>query len=147
MLKVKKWMASLAATLMAFLPAAGSFAADILATQKSDATGDYGAMERWRAVSRDEGGTLLFSDSPEYIKENGILYSDVVTGKGRILFYHVNETKTDKKLAVLLEREGFFPATVKITRGATGRISDDYFSVARSAQSKYFADGESFAQR
>ena len=48
------------------------------------------------------GHTLLFSDSPEMVYEDGILYKDIVEGEGRVFFHHVNGTRNTKKLAVLM---------------------------------------------
>jgi len=48
------------------------------------------------------GPTLLFSDSPEVVYENGILYKDIVEGEGRVFFHHVNGTRNTRKLAVLM---------------------------------------------
>ncbi len=48
------------------------------------------------------GPTLLFSDSPEMVYENGILYKDIVEGEGRVFFHHVNGTKNTRKLAILM---------------------------------------------
>ena len=44
------------------------------------------AMREWDVDTEDTGGTLLFSDSPEYVTEDGILYEDTVTGDARILY-------------------------------------------------------------
>lgn len=38
-------------------------------------------MKMWPVESKDEGGTLLFSDSPESVTEDGILYQDTVQGR------------------------------------------------------------------
>ena len=35
--------------------------------------------------------TLLLSDSPEYVKEPGIVAAGTLRGNSRIYFYHVNE--------------------------------------------------------
>jgi len=85
------------------------------------------------------GPTLLFSDSPELVYENGILYRDIVEGEGRVFFHHVNGTKTARKLAVLMR-----PADQKatITWGCRG-IGDpdtDYYISARKGQRRYFTD-------
>ena len=42
-------------------------------------------MKPWPVESRDSGGVLLLSDSPEYLAEYGILYSDVIKGDARVL--------------------------------------------------------------
>ena len=62
-------------------------------------------MRRWDVMTEDTGGTLLFSDSPEYVKESGILYRDTVEGDARVLYYHLNDTAQPKKVAVILETE------------------------------------------
>lgn len=44
----------------------------------------------WATVRQDVPGTLLYSDSPETVREPGLLYQGRVRGKGRLFFYHVN---------------------------------------------------------
>ena len=43
-----------------------------------------------------DSGTLLFSDSPEYAEDSGILYTDRISGDSRVYFYHVNQTTSPK---------------------------------------------------
>lgn len=70
-------------------------------------------------------GTLLFSDSPEYASENGILYEGTVEkGKGRIYYYHVNETGAPAKIVVYGKSKDKQPLT--ITRTVKGEASGDY---------------------
>lgn len=94
-------------------------------------------MHRWEVESHDTGGTLLFSDSPEYVKETGILYRDTVTGAARVLYYHLNDTATPKKVAVVLETEADL-AVVSVTRGAASAPSIDYLRVGKATQIGYF---------
>ena len=94
-------------------------------------------MRLWDVESYDTGGTLLFSDSPEYVKETGILYRDTVTGDARVLYYHLNDTVQPKKLAVVLETEADL-ATVSVTRGAAAAPSADYLHVGKATQIGYF---------
>ena len=94
-------------------------------------------MRLWPVESYDTGGTLLFSDSPEYVKESGILYRDTVTGDARVLYYHLNDTAQPKKLAVILETEADL-ATVSVTRGAAAAPSTDYLHVGKATQIGYF---------
>ena len=58
-------------------------------------------MHKLEVDTIDNGGTLLFSDSPEYVKENGILYTDVVEGDVRLLFYHLNESSVNKRMFLM----------------------------------------------
>jgi len=94
-------------------------------------------VRRWDVESRDTGGTLLFSDSPEYVKESGILYRDTVEGDARILYYHLNETAQPKKVAVVFETDADL-AVVSVSRGATGTPSMDYLHVGKETQIAYF---------
>lgn len=94
-------------------------------------------LQRWLVTVEDGGGTLLFSDSPEYVEQDGILYSDVVTGAGRIFYYHLNNTSQNKKIAVVLENEGKYTAVMNISREALSAPSDDYLWVGKTAQHQY----------
>ena len=96
-------------------------------------------LSRWVMDSRDEGGTLLFSDSPEYVPENGILYQDSVKGDARVLFYHLNNTNEPKKLAVVLKNEYKGSNKVMVTRGGSGQPSSDYLEVGKATQLEYFS--------
>ena len=49
-----------------------------------------------------EEGVLILSNSPETVKETGVLYREKVCGRSRMVFHHVNATgKNDKKLLIL----------------------------------------------
>ena len=95
-------------------------------------------LKVWDMDALDGGGTLLFSSSPEYVKTPGLLYADVLRGKGRVLYYHVNETKEPCHLLVVLENKAGRPATVHISRGAEAKPSADYLGVGKDTQLAYF---------
>ncbi len=97
-------------------------------------------MKRLEVETVDADGTLLFSDSPEYVNEPGILYSDIVKDDARIFYYHLNDTKKPYKVAVVLEGESERSAVVDITRRALATPSRDYCEVGKSLQQMYFAD-------
>ena len=88
------------------------------------APGSSRMMRRWDVMTEDTGGTLLFSDSPEYVKESGILYRDTVEGDARVLYYHLNDTAQPKKVAVILETEA--------------NLATDYLRVGKATQIDYF---------
>ncbi|MBR2182224.1 MAG: hypothetical protein IJ858_02175 [Acidaminococcaceae bacterium] len=83
------------------------------------------------------GPTLLFSDSPEMVYDNGILYKDVVEGEGRVFFHHVNGTKNTRKLAILMRP---VDKRATITWGCRGIGDPDkrYYISARKGQTRYF---------
>lgn len=52
-------------------------------------------------------GKLILSDSPENVREIGILYEEKIDGLGRILFHHINESEDVKNLAIIIcNKEG-----------------------------------------
>jgi hypothetical protein len=99
-------------------------------------------MHRWEVTSKDSGGTLLFSDSPEYVDRPGILYQDTVQGRVRVLYYHLNNTQVPQKVAVVLENANHKEKanTVRVTRGGTAWPSQDYLWVGKTTQTQYFGE-------
>lgn len=95
-------------------------------------------MRMWPVESEDTGGTLIFSDSPESVTEDGILYQDSVAGDARVLYYHLNSSNAPKKVAVVLENDGDGSAIVRVTRGGTSAPSGDYLDVGKNTQEAYF---------
>lgn len=62
-------------------------------------------------------GTLIMSDSPECVNEEGILYQENVKGKGRLLFHHVkkNSSNTEaNRLIVMVENKSKEPQVFSI---------------------------------
>ncbi|WP_302816444.1 copper amine oxidase [Selenomonas flueggei] len=116
--------------------------ADIIGTQAQPQNrvfshGSTYVMRRWDMTTQDTGGTLLFSDSPEYVRESGILYRDTVEGDARVLYYHLNDTAQPKKVAVILETDADL-AIVSVTRGGSSTPSTDYLRVGKATQIAYF---------
>lgn len=97
-------------------------------------------MHRLPVESVDTGGTLIFSDSPEYVQRNGILYTDTVNGDARILFYHLNDTKLKKKIAIVVENKHPIENKIEITRGGFSLPGEDFLSVGKSTQLLYMKD-------
>lgn len=94
-------------------------------------------MHKLDVYSRDSGGTLIFSDSPEYVRKNGILYTDIVEGDARILFYHLNDTGVRKRFAIIFENMSEEMNVIDITRGGLSVPNKNYFSVGKITQTMY----------
>ena len=101
---------------------------------------DKDLMRKLAVKSSDKGGVLLFSDSPEKVLEDGILYSDVVKGDARLLFYHLNGTNADKKIAVVVENLSSKKNTVEISRGVVSEPSANYLEVGKEVQTEYMQE-------
>ena len=122
--------------------AAGVFCALACMPMVAEAAPKSNTMHRWEVTSRDTGGTLLFSDSPEYVDRPGILYQDTVNGEVRVLYYHLNNTKVPQKVAVVLENANSEESynIVQVTRGGTAKPSEYYLWVGKNTQRQYFGE-------
>ena len=90
------------------------------------------------------GSTLLFSDSPEMVKECGVLYRDTVEGKVRLFFHHVNNTRATQKLAIVLQNKyPLHPAIVTVGRQGVSRPNSGWLKAGKEAQLKYFEEAKS----
>lgn len=78
-----------------------------------------------------EEGTLLLSDSPEYVSSDGVLAAGTLRGKSRVYFYHVNEADQDKQVAIVLENNGNTDSRITVKRKLVTEPSDAYFKVGR----------------
>lgn len=86
-----------------------------------------------REVSRS--GTLILSDCPEYATVYGILAEGTVEkGKGRIYYYHVNETENPARLVVYAVSDK--RKEIKITRTLRGIPSQNYIPTGKSLSNK-----------
>lgn len=84
-------------------------------------------------------GTLIMSNSPEIVKEVGILYSDQFKGKGRLLFHHVNATdRADKKLVITVENLTNIPQTFIIQQYGLSSPDYNYLKVGEEILDNYF---------
>jgi hypothetical protein len=73
------------------------------------------------SINTDFGGPLIYSDDPEYVSANGIMYYDqTAAGTTRIYVYHINETGGAKKITVVGRNIGYSTATVAIQCRAVG---------------------------
>ena len=122
--------------------AAGVFCALACMPMVAEAAPKSNTMHWWEVTSRDTGGTLLFSDSPEYVDRPGILYQDTVEGEVRVLYYHLNNTKVPQKVAVVLENanSGEKVNIVQVTRGGTAEPGEYYLWVGKNTQRQYFGE-------
>ena len=98
------------------------------------------APERYQDVDVkvvQSGPALLFSDSPEMVYKNGILYKDTVEGESRVFFHHVNGMKDARKLSVLIRP---LDRMTTITWGCRGIGDPDksYYISAVKGQRRYF---------
>jgi len=89
---------------------------------------------------------LLISNSPETVKENGILYRDTVSGSVRLMYHHKNGTNTRKKVYILAGNPGDKSAGITMTKKGFGGPSEDDLSIGKNGLSRYLGSNinESF---
>lgn len=133
-MNLKKLILSVLCLLLIVVPVAEA-AQEMEVSTWQKQTGNY---KEAKFESMDFGPKLLFSDSPEMVTSQGIMYQDVVEGDVRIFFHHVNATQTVKKLAIIVHNKGFRP--MQMTRGQYGvsKPSKDWLYAGKEVQVQYF---------
>lgn len=86
------------------------------------------------------GPALLFSDSPEMVYHNGILYRDVVQSRVRLFFHHVNAVSGLKKLGIILKNDKMRPVHYRIVQQGIAGPGYNYMEVGKESQRLYFMD-------
>lgn len=83
-------------------------------------------------------GTLLFSDSPEYPVDNGVLYGDKVSGDTRVYFYHVNQNNYNRKIVVVAYNPNPTPVDVTLKGYQYAKPSKSYYDVGKELSVLYY---------
>lgn len=94
------------------------------------------------AMTYDEG-TLIMSDSPEFVTGQGTLYRDKINGKGRLLIHHINNisdamTNGEKqRLVTIVRNETEAPITVTLKNKSIKGPSTDILRVGQLTLVEY----------
>lgn len=88
---------------------------------------------------REWGPTLLLSDSPEVIKQNGILYADKVQGSIRLFYYHKNGVMEKKKIYILAENTSEGLAIIDVYRDGRAGPSSNELMLGKTGLQSYFS--------
>ena len=98
-------------------------------------------LPEWEVTSSSYGGKLLLSDSPEMVSADGIMYQDTVEGSARLFFHHVNDTKSRKRIMVVLESPSKTDTVVTVTKYGLGGPDKNWVAVGKNAQRAYLGSG------
>ena len=143
MIKLKKWRALAIAVLASFnLWGSAEAASNVRITQIPLSIPESFVAKDASVKFKASGPTLLFSDSPEMVYHNGILYRDTVQGRVRLFYHHVNAVAGTKKLAILLKNEQIRPLHYKVLRQGIAGPGYNYMEVGKESQRNYFASTE-----
>lgn len=80
------------------------------------------------------GPTLLFSNAPEEVPGQGILYQDHVSGDFRVFFDHVNQGDEGLVFTIVVTNDGIQPVDVHPTRIGFAGPGMNYFLIGQDAQ-------------
>ncbi|MTI83612.1 MAG: copper amine oxidase [Firmicutes bacterium] len=87
---------------------------------------------------------VMVSNSPEIIREDGILYSDVLEGEHRLYYHHINGAKETKKVYLLAVNQGEKPVRLTVQKHGIAGPADP-MAVGRAAAYRFmkYVPGES----
>lgn len=140
----RRWtapVALLAGFLLATAPALAASPSISSATQGETVTFSTDPVANMTALTAPQtsgGGTLIFSNDPEYVTGPGILYRDNVQGAFRVFAYHVNAAKRNLYLGVVLTNPGKQAVTVDLSRLGVGGPSTDFTAVGKAGVHQWF---------
>jgi len=87
---------------------------------------------------------VMVSNSPEIIREDGILYNDVLEGEHRLYYHHINGAKETKKVYLLAVNQGDKPVRLTVQKHGIAGPADP-MAVGRAAAYRFmkYVPGES----
>ena len=87
----------------------------------------------------DDGNiTLFFSNSPENVSENGVLYADDLRGNIRLMYSHQNMSQTRKRFYLIARNTSEEEVALKYLKGGYSGPSADMFGVGAMGIMRYF---------
>lgn len=105
---------------------------------------DIGDLPEWEMRLSSQSGRLLFSDSPEMVNRDGILYRDQVEGAGRLFFHHVNADAVAKRLEVLVENKSSKVARVAVRQYGLGGPGYAWMAIGKETLTSYLAGSQPY---
>lgn len=93
-------------------------------------------------------GTMIMSDSPEVVSRDGLLYRDVINGKGRMLIHHLNGynvngvSSDNRRLVVVAENTTDKPVKVIINNKSVKGPATDILRIGQKVLYDYLVGSE-----
>lgn len=93
-------------------------------------------------------GTMIMSDSPEVVSRDGLLYRDVINGKGRILLHHLNGydpngfSGDNRRLVLVAENTSTKPVKVIVTNKSVKGPATDVLRIGQKVLYDYLVGSE-----
>ena len=84
-------------------------------------------------------GIVLMSNSPEDVKEVGLLYKGQMRGKGRLLYHHVNDSEIKQlRLVIEITNQETTPQLIRISKAVTDGPSYRFLKTGQTLLKNYF---------
>lgn len=91
-----------------------------------------------RSCSADDAPTLIFSDEPEYVASDGVLYAEQITaGRYRVYLYHVNDGAARRRFTAVALNETDNPVSLTVHKLSFTAPSSDYLAVGQDVARGY----------
>ncbi len=92
-----------------------------------------------RSCVSDGAPTLLFSDEPEYVDSDGVLYAEMAApGRYRLYIYHVNDDSSPRRFTAVALNQGNMAASLTVEKAATTAPSSSYLNIGRTVAAAYY---------
>lgn len=105
---------------------------------------DYKDAQEMKQVDKDEQkGTLMMSNSPETVRQTGIVYQEIVKGRGRLLVHHILQMQeNDKRLVVLVQNQENKKIGLTLTNKVFKGPGTDVLLLGQQVLYEYFSGGK-----
>lgn len=107
---------------------------------------DY--ADAYISESNKVAGTMIMSDSPEVVSRDGLLYRDVINGKGRILLHHLNGYNAEsyagdnRRLVLVAENTSTEPVELIVSNKSVKGPATDVLRIGQKVLYDYLVGSE-----
>ncbi|MBL8744531.1 MAG: hypothetical protein JNK04_25660, partial [Myxococcales bacterium] len=92
-----------------------------------------------RSCVSDGAPTLIFSDEPEYVDNDGVLYAEMAApGRYRLYLYHVNDDSSPRRFTAVALNEQNMATTLTVEKAAMTAPSTAFLNVGRAVATAYY---------
>lgn len=92
-----------------------------------------------RSCVSDGAPTLIFSDEPEYVDGDGVLYAEMAApGRYRLYIYHVNDDSSPRRFTAVALNQGNMATSLTVEKAAMTAPSASYLNVGRAVAAAYY---------
>jgi len=92
-----------------------------------------------RSCVSDAAPTLIFSDEPEYVDADGVLYAEMAQpGRYRLYIYHVNDGASPRRFTAVALNQEAMTTSLTVEKTALTAPSSSFLNVGRTVAAAYY---------